>query len=94
MAIEKYSEMDQADAENPAEEQAPGEESEAPMEEQTASIPLSLLGGQSVSPGDVVRLEVTGVDEDSGEVSVKYASEKPAAEPAKRGMEGMAAEFD
>jgi hypothetical protein len=56
---------------------------------------LSLLGGQSVSPGDVVRLEVTGVDEDSGEVTVKYASEKPAQEPAKKmGMEGMAAEFD
>jgi len=92
MAIEKYSEM--PDAENPAEEQAPGEESEAPMEDQTVSIPMSILGGQSVKPGDVVRLEVTGVDEDSGDVTVKYASEKPAPEPAKRGMEGMAAEFD
>ncbi len=68
---------------------------EAPMEQQTVSIPMSILGGQSVKPGDVVRLEVTGVDEDSGEVTVKYASEKPAQEPAKKmGMEGMAAEFD
>ncbi len=94
MAIEKYSEM--PNEEPPMEETGGGMEGEeAPMEEQTASIPLSLLGGQSVSPGDVVRLEVTGVDEDSGEVSVKYASEKPAAEPAKKmGMEGMAAEFD
>jgi hypothetical protein len=90
MPIERYSEM--PDAENPAEEQAPGEESEAPMEEQTASIPLSLLGGQSVSPGDVVRLEVTGVDEDSGEVSVKYAT--APAKPAKQGLDSMAAEFD
>lgn len=83
----------------------PGEEMEMEMEEEmeasemahegmeeSATIPTSLLGGQAVSPGDVVRLEVVSLDEENGLVNVKYA--KPKAEPKKLGVEALAAEFD
>jgi len=43
----------------------------------SATIPLSILGGQRVSPGDVIRLEVVGADDDTGTVTVKYATQKP-----------------
>jgi hypothetical protein len=40
---------------------------------ETSHIPVSLLAGKSVNPGDVVRLEVVNVDQDGGFVEVKYA---------------------
>lgn len=88
MAIERASEEMMSD-ETP--EVAPEES----PEEVTASLPASILAGQSVSPGDVVRLEVVSADDKDGTITVKYAAE-PAKEepPAKRGMESMAAEFD
>lgn len=43
----------------------------APAEE-TASIPSSLLGGATVEAGDVVRLKVVSVDEESGSIEVAY----------------------
>lgn len=55
---------------NPMEE---SEEGEAP-EGGTATIPTSLLAGQAVNPGDVVRLEVVSTDPKSGMVTVKYAT--------------------
>ena len=88
MAIEKQMEMepDATAAEEPAEEQA---ESSS----ETVSLPMSILGGQEVKPGDVVRLEVVSADGDN--VTVKYASEAPApVAEEKKGMEGMAAAFD
>lgn len=39
---------------------------------ETATLSLSLLGGQSVKPGDVIRLEVVESSEDDGTVTVKY----------------------
>jgi len=72
-----------------AEETAPVEET---TEEATASIPVSLLAGKTVAPGDVVRLEVVSMDEEGGNVTVKYAATPKA--PEKVGMESMAAEFD
>lgn len=43
---------------------------------ETVDIPVSMLMGQTVSPGDVIRLEVVTVNEDSGTVTAKYATEK------------------
>lgn len=92
MPIERYSEMPDTE---PAAEAPEAEQAEAPMEEATASLPMSLLAGKSVAPGDVVRLEVVGVDDEGGNVTVKYASEPPvAAADEKRGLDGMAAAFD
>ena len=64
------------------------------MEETTASLPAGILQGQKVAPGDVVRLEVTSVDEDTGDVTVKYATSPKPSEEEPRGIEGMAAEFE
>jgi len=41
----------------------------------STTIPISILGGQKVSPGDVIRLEVIGADDDTGTVTVKYATQ-------------------
>ncbi len=49
---------------------------EAP-ESETATLSLEMLGGQKVTPGDVVRLEVVGVSDEDGTVTVKYATPKP-----------------
>lgn len=68
-------------------EEAPVAEAEA-----TAQIPSTMLGGQAASPGDVVRLEVVSVDDESGLLTVKYA--KAAAPEKKLGVDAMAAEFD
>lgn len=58
-------------------------ESETPMPEagggetgETVDVPVSMLAGQTVAPGDVIRLEVVSVNDDSGTVSVKYAVPK------------------
>jgi hypothetical protein len=64
---------------------------ESESESETATIPASLIGGKTVSPGDVIRLEVVGVDEDSGEIQVKYASPK---EKMRMGIDEMAGKFD
>lgn len=74
------------------EEATPEEASPAASDEVTASIPVSLLAGKTVAPGDVVRLEVVSMDDEGGNVVVKYAAEAPA--PEAQGAEGMAAEFD
>ena len=71
----------------------PMEESAEQVADETSTIPSSLLAGQTVNPGDVVRLEVVSVDEDSGNVTVKYASD-PSAEEEPGGVASMAAEFD
>lgn len=62
---------------------------EAPTEEagETAQIPVSLLGGQTVSPGDVVRLKVVSVDEEGGSVTVEYYH--PKQEKAEGEMGGI-----
>lgn len=85
--------------ERPGDMMAKGMEEEAPEAEvaeevvaESASIPLSILGGQTVTPGDVVRLEVVSLDDENGVINVKYA--KPKAEPKKLGVDAMAAEFD
>lgn len=55
-------------------------EAESPQEDsaETTEIPVSMLEGQSVQPGDVVRLEVVSNNEDSGTITVKYAQPKEA----------------
>lgn len=42
-------------------------------ESETVEIPISMLAGQTVAPGDVVRLEVVSSNDDSGTITVKYA---------------------
>lgn len=63
-----------------------------PQEEssETASIPASIVGGQKVSPGDVIRLEV--VSADGGTITVKYAD--PEENEKMMGAEAMASEFN
>lgn len=68
-------------------EESPEESSE------TMEIPVSMLGGQSVSPGDVIRLEVVASDEGSGVVKVKYAESK-SDESQEMGIDGAAAKFE
>lgn len=86
MAIEKY-----------MSDVAPSEDDDA--SEETASLPVSILAGKTVEPGDVVRLEVVSVDD--GNITVKYATESPEkkdheceCEKEDKGVKSMAAEFD
>lgn len=44
--------------------------------EETTLLTPTMLGGQTVKPGDVVRLEVVSVDDD-GSAMVRYATAKP-----------------
>lgn len=54
---------------------------------ETAELPLSIVGGQAVKEGDVVRLRVVSVGD--GSLTVQYAA------PAKMGgSDGMAKEFE
>lgn len=50
-------------------------EVESPAAE-TATLSLEMLGGQKVSPGDTVRLEVVEVSDEDGTVTVKYSNPK------------------
>ena len=85
MAIERKSKsfafnsevMPEDQPEGPTMEAAEPEMPEAAEgEDESTTIPMALLGGQQVAPGDVVRLEVVSSDPDSGMVTVRYA--KPA----------------
>lgn len=68
-----------------------GEETEEVSEvsESTVDIPVSILAGQTVAPGDVIKLEVVSSDDGSGTVTVKYA----APEPEPQGIAEAAAQF-
>lgn len=61
-------------------------------EGETVDIPTSMLGGKTVSPGDVVRLEVVSVNEDSGTVTAKYAT--PKAPEASGGIAEAVKKFE
>lgn len=66
---------------------APAESMEAPeMEEGDGEVlSMSLLGGQEVKPGDIVRIRVQSVNEEDGTWMGAYASEsktKPMMEGA------------
>lgn len=50
-------------------------------EGETTTIPLSMLEGQSVNPGDVIRLKVISVDEQGGVVNVAYDHPMEDKEP-------------
>ena len=65
---------------------------EESTESETVSIPLSMLAGKSVSPGDVIRLEVVESDDEGGVVKVKYATE--TEDEPMGGIEGAAAAFE
>lgn len=64
---------------------------EMPEEEvsESVSLPLSLLGGQTVAPGDMVRLQVVDVDDEGGIVNVKY----PKSETGGLKRDAMASKF-
>lgn len=59
-------------------------------ESQTTTIDSSILGGQEVEPGDVVRLKVVSVDQENGTIELAYDH------PSKHGdmMDEMAGKFD
>lgn len=88
MAIERAYGNDSADAMEARPSGNPAAESE---EESTAMIPMDILAGQSVEPGDVVRLKVVSVDEENGTVELAYAHG-----PKRRNSEidDMASKFD
>ncbi len=48
----------------------------ASPEAETATLDAGMLGGKKVAPGDVVKLEVVGVSDEDGTVTVKYATPK------------------
>jgi hypothetical protein len=57
----------------------PSEEvEEESIAEETAVLSPTLIGGQEVSPGDVVRLQVVSIGDDG--ITVKYAAEEVAEE--------------
>jgi len=58
----------------------------------TASLPRSLFGESLPKVGETVTLEIRGVDDDEGTVTVSYGPSKPKNEP--RGIEALAAKFD
>jgi hypothetical protein len=57
-------------------------ESEETSTGETATVPVTIIGDQSVSPGDKIQLEVVSVDGDT--ITVKYA------EPMDQASEGEA----
>lgn len=73
----------------PIEESAEVVEEMPEEESESVSLPLSILGGQTVAPGDVVKLQVVEVDDEGGMISVKYP--KPESGGLKR--DAMAAKF-
>lgn len=64
-------------------------EPEEAVEGETVEIPTSLLGEQTVAPGDVIRLEVVTLNDDSGSVTVRYAKPNKASS-----IEKAASEFE
>lgn len=84
MAIERAAAMD---APEPSEATKP----ESGDSGETETLSMSLLGGKTVQPGDVVRLEVVSVDEDNGTWEGKYAQSKPMHGKA---IDRAAAEYD
>lgn len=70
--------------------QSPAEESQ-----ETTEIPLSIVGGQPVKEGDVIRLTVVGVNQEGGSITVTYAHGGGGGGRQYRGgSDSMAAEFD
>lgn len=84
MAIESAREYSETEVESPE-----MEEMETETAEETTMLPITLLAGQKVAPGDVVRLEVVSVNDDDGSVEVKYAT----ATPKPSAIDGMASKF-
>lgn len=64
--------------ESRAEELSETEGMSSEMEMEGEELPFSLLGGQEVEPGDVVRITVVSVDPESGSWRGKYATGAPA----------------
>lgn len=70
----------------------PAEMEGAPEEaSETVTLSTEMLGGQKVSPGDVVKLEVVSVSDEDGTIQVKYAQPKTGgiAKAAAAFNEGM-----
>lgn len=74
--------MDDPAADNPVEKEA----------EETAMVPMSILNGQEVAEGDVVRLRVVSVDEENQTVELAYASSPAKSRNAP--LDEMAGKFD
>ena len=72
-------------------QERPGEDESGSGEPETTDIPDSLLEGQSVQPGDVIRLEVVSANPDSGTVTVKYATDTGSDEG---GIDNAASKFE
>lgn len=80
MAIERYGGSGSEGMDNPPMDDSMEDSTDSADQggsEETVDIPEGMLEGQTVEPGDVVRLEVVSVNSDSGTVTAKYASNKP-----------------
>ena len=66
----------------------------APEQSETATIPASIVSGQEVKPGDVIKLEV--VSSDGKNITVRYPdTESPAdTEQEVGGMKEMTDKFN
>lgn len=86
MAIERYNDASGAVDESSA---VGATEKEAA---ETATVPMSILNGQEVAEGDVVRLRVVSVDEENQTVELAYASSPAKSRNAP--LDEMAGKFD
>lgn len=57
--------------------------------QESATLPLSIVGAQPLKEGDVVKLKVLGVDSEAGTFDVAYEHA-----PKPKGIEHMASAFD
>lgn len=78
--------MGQPDSEYAGNTTPPESEDQA----ETTSIPISMIGGMEVKPGDTISLKVVSVDQDSGSVNVVYDDN----EAKEGGSDGLAGEFN
>lgn len=68
---------------------APGAAPEQETEQETATIPLSIVDGQPLKEGDMVKLKVLSVDTEGG--TFKAAYDHP---PKPGGIDKMASQFE
>lgn len=73
----------------PEGDEAEMEDSPAEESAETATIPTSLIGGQTVQPGDVIKLKVVSSDEDT--ITVEYAHPAPKSP---QNTADLAAQYD
>lgn len=60
---------------------------------ETAEIPSSIIGGQTVQPGDKIQLTVVSVDDNSGMITVTYDHDSEGDTKPPEGSDSLASQF-